>query len=283
MMKDLTILTIDTMYHDLTKIALEKSIQAVGTNKVVVISDQNILPGSKWIKIDPISIREYNRMVLKELHNFIDTEHFLIVQYDGIPTNPENWTDKFLEYDYIGAPWPWLPTDHNVGNGGFSLRSKKLLENLARPEIIFDPPQFRLPIPAEDDHICKFYKRHLESRGIKFAPTKVASMFSAENPAGKFNTFGFHGTLCLPYYLSDDHLEFYINNLSSDQYKKEVQIRIIYGLYLAKRYEHMELMMDKGVSLVANFKEIVLSQLVKDQVHFPYLPVQELTEVLINY
>ena len=35
--------------------------------------------------------------------------------------------DDFLKYDYIGAPWPKTQNDNklNVGNGGFSLRSRK--------------------------------------------------------------------------------------------------------------------------------------------------------------
>ena len=39
----------------------------------------------------------------------------------------KNNIDDFIEYDYIGAPWPKNQNDNslNVGNGGFSLRSRK--------------------------------------------------------------------------------------------------------------------------------------------------------------
>jgi hypothetical protein len=40
--------------------------------------------------------------------------------------------EKFLQYDYVGAPWPWAHL--HVGNGGFSLRKRstmlKILDTL---------------------------------------------------------------------------------------------------------------------------------------------------------
>ena len=38
---------------------------------------------------------------------------------------------RFFDYDYIGAPWP-NNFVNRVGNGGFSLRSKKFLELTAK-------------------------------------------------------------------------------------------------------------------------------------------------------
>ena len=37
--------------------------------------------------------------------------------------------EDFLDYDYVGAPWPKEQNDNSllVGNGGFSLRSKKAM------------------------------------------------------------------------------------------------------------------------------------------------------------
>jgi hypothetical protein len=64
----------------------------------------------------------------KEFYTKIPTETFLIFQVDTMinPRNKEN-INKFLEYDYVGAPWAW----GGVGNGGLSLRKKsKMLEIL---------------------------------------------------------------------------------------------------------------------------------------------------------
>jgi len=147
------------------------------------------------IKIDPIrSRKEYSKFIIKKLNEYVDTDYVLIIQYDAFILNPEAWTDKFLEYDYIGAPW-WYEDDRNVGNGGFSLRSKKLLKVLAESSHIrkYQP---------EDHHICRTYRKHLESKGIRFAPDELAERFSIEGVQHKSrplnnnvwsNQFGFHG------------------------------------------------------------------------------------------
>ena len=91
MQKNLTIVAMDTAYHALTRRAVEQAIEVTGSENVVILSDQDILSGSKWIKIDPIDAVEYNRIVLKELVPYIDTEHFMIIQYDGIPVDKNQW------------------------------------------------------------------------------------------------------------------------------------------------------------------------------------------------
>ena len=30
----------------------------------------------------------------------------LSIEWDGFPINPHLWEDEFMEWDYIGAPWP---------------------------------------------------------------------------------------------------------------------------------------------------------------------------------
>jgi|LakMenEpi03Aug12_release.lakeMendotaPanAssembly.Ray.scaffolds.fasta_scaffold02179_46 hypothetical protein len=283
MTKNLTIVAVDTAYHELTKQALDAAVKITKSSNVLLLSDKNFFPGSKFVQIDNISQKEYNRIVLKELNNYVDTDHYMIVQYDGMPTDESNWEDDYLKYDYIGAPWNWLPRNKNVGNGGFSIRSKKLAEICARPDVVFEPNDPSFNSIAEDDHICHYYKNYLESNGIAFAPTDLALKFSAENPGGKFPTYGFHGTLCLPYYLTDDQLEFYISNMQPQQFNSAMQIRIIFGLYMAQRYDHLELMMDAGIKVNPNFKNVVLNQLLNDLHFFPGLTVGHIEDLLINY
>lgn len=71
--------------------------------------------------------RSYSEFVAsREFLAEIPTETFLIAQTDSM-INPKHkhLLDKFLQYDYVGAPWPW---DHlEVGNGGFSLRKKSAM------------------------------------------------------------------------------------------------------------------------------------------------------------
>ncbi|MFA4942613.1 MAG: DUF5672 family protein [Patescibacteria group bacterium] len=159
------------------------------------------------IKIDPInSTAEYSHFIISELDKYVDTDHVLIVQYDGFILNPSAWSDEFLKYDYIGAPWlvaDWSVKNFGfpaewlgklaVGNGGFSLRSKKLLSltaKLARDNKFekYDP---------EDVVICVRYRQLLEDNGIKFAPVDVARQFAFEaegpNSYAWDGQFGFHG------------------------------------------------------------------------------------------
>jgi hypothetical protein len=70
----------------------------------------------------------YSRFMLQDLADHVKTDHVLVVQWDGFILDADAWDDRFLEFDYIGAPWPHFGDDHDVGNGGFSLRSRRLLE-----------------------------------------------------------------------------------------------------------------------------------------------------------
>jgi hypothetical protein len=139
------------------------------------------------------SIKQYNEFILKGLINYIDTEYCIIYQSDGFIIDSNNWREEFLEYDYIGAPWNDAEWNHGnrVGNGGFSLRSKKLLKQISLIENL----DYTV---AEDLQICVNHKDNLELNGIKFCPPQLASFFSVEHQT-EFNSnteksFGFHGS-----------------------------------------------------------------------------------------
>lgn len=81
------------------------------------------------VKIMPInSLIAYSIFMLTRFHEYIDTPHMLIVQRDGWILNPEAWDEKWLELDYIG---PLFVQYDRVGSGGFSLRSKRLMDYMA--------------------------------------------------------------------------------------------------------------------------------------------------------
>lgn len=136
------------------------------------------------------SKEEYSRLCIYEMYKHIPTSHVLVFQHDGFVNNWKSWNNDWLQYDYIGAPW-WYKDGLNVGNGGFSLRSKRLMEILATdPEIT----QFH----PEDHQICRIYRRYLETKhGIRFASDDVAERFAFEgyNQPNKILTdqFGVHG------------------------------------------------------------------------------------------
>jgi len=146
--------------------------------------------------------------MLESLGTYVQTDHCLVIQADGFVLEPTRWSRQFLEYDYIGAPWPAvlsfsttrgdrlsLPLEKNtVGNGGFSLRSKRLLEATSRKR--FDSLNF--PCNVEDVLICHYLYDEMRASGIQFAPPEIAALFSIETDLGlrghSFDSvFGFHG------------------------------------------------------------------------------------------
>lgn len=155
------------------------------------------------IKCEPLNYEQYNHFIVYRLHEYIDTEFALLVQNDGYAVNPDQWDDEFLEYDYIGALWP-MPQDdfsfrdpegniQRVGNGGFTLRSKKLL-SLAK-ELNLEWKSY-FGFYHEDGFYCVHNRKIYEQNGCKFASIEVASRFSHESMIeenyGKI-PFGFHG------------------------------------------------------------------------------------------
>lgn len=155
------------------------------------ICREHIQFGDIQLLNEPLTSKEqYSQFCMKELYKYVNTTHLLICQYDGFINNWKSWNSDWLQYDYIGAPW-YYTDGMAVGNGGFSLRSRRLMEILATDERI-------TILHPEDHHICRTYRAYLEFRyGIKFAPREVAERFSFEgyNQPDKYLTdqFGVHG------------------------------------------------------------------------------------------
>lgn len=143
----------------------------------------------KFIEIEKLDWMGYNKFIVHRLAQYIESPFCLVSQTDGFVLNADKWTDEFLEYDYIGAPW-LIESIHkfnykNVGNGGFSLRSKKFLElSVGGPAECTGP---------EDVHVCYTHKKYFQDNGMKYAPIEVALKFSQDPVPNLNDTFGFHG------------------------------------------------------------------------------------------
>lgn len=152
------------------------------------------------VELDNVkSIEAYSRFLLKGMGPYLHTSHMLIVQWDGYVLDPGAWRDAFLDVDYIGAVWPQYDDGHRVGNGGFSLRSRKLLDALASDEIVPEHP--------EDACIARTYRTLLEHRwGIRFADEALAHQFAFERDRQTPSSFGFHGLSNMAMLLSEAQL-----------------------------------------------------------------------------
>lgn len=190
-----------------TSVALEPTLSALRTSmrearfgRVLLLSDEPPEESDgriEWRRIEPLASREdYSRFMLRELAAHIETSHALCIQWDGFVLDGTRWNPAFLNYDFIGAPWPHFEDEYKVGNGGFSLRSRRLLDACA--SLPFDGAK------PEDVVISRLCRPLLEARGIRFAPENIALEFAYERTNCSGREFGFHGAFNLVRYLSPD-------------------------------------------------------------------------------
>lgn len=88
---------------------------------------------------------------------------------------------RFMEYDYIGAPWlgPVIPENPNIriGNGGFSLRSKWLME-----DIVLKHPLKASAIPPEDTYFANHVHLYNNTNIPSFEDAAWFSLEYAQHP-----------------------------------------------------------------------------------------------------
>jgi len=179
---------------------------------------KKLLPGIDHQTIAPLGYFDYSLFIVYLLHHYIHTDFALIVQEDGWVLNGSNWNDAYLDFDYIGAPthfarivspageqyfrnfrWAQFYRQHsetvalNVAmNGGFSLRSQKMLKapQALGLEYTLPPPSLAQPSNAmrwesdahvEDVQLSIHMREHLCQAGIRFANLELAKQFSIEH------------------------------------------------------------------------------------------------------
>ena len=214
-MKNITIVAIDSLNYKLTEWAIRQTKKILPDSPVMVISDKNFYKGDKqdiYVPCDPFNRYTHSVICLQGPIQHLETDYALYIQYDGFPVDKTAWTDEFLEYDYIGAPWPFHAEGQQVGNGGFSLRSRKLMELAKDLEPHYDRGHDSFWL--EDGMIGIHYRPYLESQGVRFAPVELAHRFSHEHPFGqRHKSFGFHDKANLATYLTPNQLQQW-NNLT---------------------------------------------------------------------
>lgn len=181
---------------------IQEHLDALSKSRVCIRYGNVSYPRIDYIK----DIDTWNRAVIYEMPKYVTTSHALLIHADGYVINPDMWNPKWLEYDYIGAPWP-LPQDdysyrdeegqvQRVGNS-VSLRSKRLIDLIASvSETEFWAIKEKYGNTNEDGFICCHKRKWLESQGCKFAPLEEAIYFGKEHtiPENKdiTKTFTFH-------------------------------------------------------------------------------------------
>ena len=184
--------------------------------------------GLEVVDVGPIdSAAAYSQFVMRGLDAHITTPFVLVTQWDGFVIHPEAWSDDFLQYDYIGAPWADQPAALSVGNGGFSLRSQRFLRAGHDSRIV--------DVHPEDEVLCRTWRTMLtDEYQLRFAPPALAARFAFENTTPRDSTLGFHGPYHLPRFLDETTLRDWIAALPDGFFRSRDARRLARAL-LARR------------------------------------------------
>lgn len=192
------------------RLAVERTLRELPIRDCVLLSDSCFVDGARHVQIPTLGgLPAYNALILDQLAEHLACDVYLLVQWDGFVIDGRRWQRDFLAHDYIGAPW--LHRGGAVGAGGFSLRSRRLVEavrDLRRLQPTRDVDT------AEDLQICVAYRAALDAAGLRIAPAALAARFAFERVPDSTvvpqsvttDTLGFHGVFNFPLVMSEDEI-----------------------------------------------------------------------------
>ncbi|MCR4789336.1 MAG: hypothetical protein K5888_12205 [Lachnospiraceae bacterium] len=173
--------------------AMEYSMRGIEFGDAVIITHKKprrLPEGIRYAHIEILDdIDRFNYETVYNMGDYINTDFALLVHYDGFVVNPDMWRDEFLDYDYIGSPWPLPKEGDNVtyrdkdGNicrvgNSVSIRSKRLMDLPRKVNIPWTPEN---GCYNEDGFICCRHKHIFEAEGMSFAPLELAIYFGHEH------------------------------------------------------------------------------------------------------
>ncbi|CAE6743079.1 DUF5672 family protein [Paraburkholderia haematera] len=201
-LRSVTLCAADSLNPHLALHALRRSARLCTFGDVILFTHEEIPSDIRSVRIPRLQSRDdYSAFIFRDLVHHISTPWVLIAQWDGFVVDETAWSQSFLDYDYIGAKWPFHSDGLTVGNGGFSLRSARLLRACAEARFPF------IPGVNEDELICRVYRSALEAEcGIRFAPEPIAEQFSHERGALDNPTFGFHAAFNMWRHVDDTEM-----------------------------------------------------------------------------
>jgi hypothetical protein len=232
-LSNVTLLCVETRDLELANWAIDRCLAGTRFAKVVLITNLDLVKNKRsdieYAQAPPIATtKDYSNLLLTGIDQYVVGSHALVIQWDSFITHPNLWRNEFMDYDYIGPVWPHHP-DTPVGNGGFSLRSVKLLQAIKRPGFIKRHP--------EDYCICADNKDFLEKEcDIQFAPSEVAEQFAVERTEWH-DAFGFHGLFNFGRVLDDEKLIIFLKMIPNSYLKGVDAFDLVDDLILKKKFD----------------------------------------------
>lgn len=205
-----TLICVDTRSPALAMEAMQRCRRQARFADALLFTDPALVGDApEGIRLVPAavdSVPAYSDFMLRRLAPHVHSSHLLVVQWDGFIVDASRWDSAFLDYDYIGALWKRQPPERAVGNGGFSLRSARLLHALLDPALQLHHP--------EDVAICRTNRERLESvHGIRIAPPEVAQRFAYERIGVGEPAFGVHGLFNFHHVMAPEELHAFVSGL----------------------------------------------------------------------
>jgi len=198
---DVTLVMIDGTCPELAALSLRDSMAQVDCAAALACSPQDLgVPGTQWIHVPSWNDRlSASAFIWYELPHLVRTGWMLLTSWDAWVIDRTLWSEEFLRYDYVGAPW-WYEDGLNVGHG--LLRSRRLLQFLTD-----NKETFPLAHP-EDTLLSRGYRPALEQHGFRWAPEPLAArfMFECTRPSPHSRHFMFHDSFNFPLVLSGERL-----------------------------------------------------------------------------
>ncbi|HTA65346.1 MAG TPA: DUF5672 family protein [Xanthomonadaceae bacterium] len=223
-LREVSLVCVETRRHALAIAAMQRCMRQARFAECLLLSPQApALPdGIRHAAIPGIDgIAGYSDFMVRRLGDCFGAKHVLVVQWDGFVLDAGCWDERFLDFDYIGAPW--MDAQRTVGNGGFSLRSRRLCDALRELAPVSTHP--------EDLRICIDLRPQLEAHGVRFAPTALAERFAWEAPPPPFLTFGFHGLFNFHRVMSEHELVDFLRACDDDILYSVPARRLLKGAY----------------------------------------------------
>jgi hypothetical protein len=150
------------------------------------------------VRIMPLnSLIAYSIFMLTRFFEYIETPNVLIVQRDGWILNPGSFDPEWLSLDFIGGLY--MQND-KVGSGGFSLRSKKIMQDISATMPKWDGTQKQADVIQRGLNFYEDGEVSLTdfSKNYKIATLEQAANFSQagnRNPQYfREKPFGWHRT-----------------------------------------------------------------------------------------